>query len=364
LSGSFCSARRQSDICCDFFEITRRRRNQIAATAVEQALQFWCTSHRQPRANKCSRGHGIQAARFPPLRFCRKSGHNCCSLTTIRNSQRAWRGKTFAPIPSYRLNCSIAFFLGSIVVELGRRRRYLKNKIGIMRLPCRVAGNQVPEERAVLRIAERRGPMTHVIRLFSAFVPRIWPEKQDPRYRSRRTNRLRFTCLMSLNIGLSACASDADRELAFPDPPEPQPEVAEAAVPPTPIYAPSHASARAQTHARKEDRRTRKSSKPSEKPAPPTERLAAIEPHNLIGQGPSGVAKLLGVPSSASQRDVSLIWTYSSENCAFQVYFYPDIKTSLWHAMQYTSVDKNGGTLDPSQLCIQRILAERGNGAD
>lgn len=215
-----------------------------------------------------------------------------------------------------------------------------------------------------MRIAERRGPMTDVTRLFFAFIPRTWPEKRDPRYRSRRINQLRFACLMSLGIGLSACASDADKELAFPDPPAPQPEVAEAAVSPTPAYAPSHASAKVQIHARKEDHRTRKSGKPPERPANPPERLAAIEPHNLIGQGPSGVAKLLGVPSSASQRDVSLIWTYSSENCAFQVYFYPDIKTSLWHAMQYTSVDKNGGTLDPSQLCIQRILAERGNGAD
>ena len=206
--------------------------------------------------------------------------------------------------------------------------------------------------------------MTDVVRLFFAFFPRTWPEECGPRHQTRHVNRLRLACLMGLSVALSACASDADKELAFPDPPEPQPEVAEAAVSPAPAYVSSHAQARTQTHARKEDHKAHKSGKPSERPANPPEKLAAIEPHNLIGQGPSGVAKLLGVPSSASQRDVSLIWTYSSENCAFQVYFYPDIKTSLWHAMQYTSVDKNGSALDPSQLCIQRILTERSNGAD
>jgi hypothetical protein len=96
----------------------------------------------------------------------------------------------------------------------------------------------------------------------------------------------------------------------------------------------------------------------------PTLRLASVDPGDLIGKGPGGVAKLLGVPISASQRDVSLIWTYGSTDCAFQVYFYPDIKTSLWHALQYASVDKNGGALNPSQLCIQRILTERSNGTN
>ena len=206
--------------------------------------------------------------------------------------------------------------------------------------------------------------MTDVARLLFIFVLRILPGDCGAQKQSRRANRFRFAWLMGLSVLLSACASDDDKELAFPDPPAPQPEVAEAAVSPTTTYVPSHLPAKPQLHARKEDRKTHRAGKPYEKTTNPPERLAAIEPHNLIGQGPSGVAKLLGVPSSASQRDVSLIWTYSSENCAFQVYFYPDIKTSLWHAMQYTSVDKNGGALDPSQLCIQRILAERGNGAD
>jgi hypothetical protein len=96
----------------------------------------------------------------------------------------------------------------------------------------------------------------------------------------------------------------------------------------------------------------------------PPEKLAAIEPSDLIGKGPGGVAKLLGIPTSASQRDVSLIWTYASADCVFQVYFYPDIKTSLWHALQYASVDKNGGSLNPSQLCIQHILIARNNGTN
>jgi len=216
-----------------------------------------------------------------------------------------------------------------------------------------------------LRIAERRGPMMDVARLLFACILRISPGRRNARPGWLRENRFHLACLLGLSIGLGACTTDADKELAFPDPVEPQqPEVAEAAVPPAPAYVSTHTPAKMQAHPRKEDRKTRRTGKPSDKTASPPEKLAAVEPHSLIGQGPSGVAKLLGVPSSASQRDVSLIWTYASNNCAFQVYFYPDIKTSLWHALQYTSVDKNGGALDTSQLCIQRILAERGNGAD
>ena len=223
-------------------------------------------------------------------------------------------------------------------------------------------GDRVPEERAGSRIVERRGPMINVARRFSTFVPGKFPATSARRSRYRRVAGFQLVCFAGLSIGLSACASNTDKELAFPDQPSP-PAVVESADPPTPADLSSPPVAKTQARARRDEHRIHKVAKSPEKPANPPERLAVVEPHELIGQGPSGVAKLLGVPSSASQRDVSLIWTYSSTGCAFQVYFYPDIRTSLWHALQYTSVDKNGGVLAPSQLCIQRILTERGNGA-
>ena len=87
--------------------------------------------------------------------------------------------------------------------------------------------------------------------------------------------------------------------------------------------------------------------------------LAAIEPSLLLGKEPSAVKKLLGDPADVSKRDVSLVWTYGSRDCAFQVYFYPDIKTSMFHALQYGATRYGGGKIDLSQGCIQRLLIMR-----
>jgi hypothetical protein len=89
------------------------------------------------------------------------------------------------------------------------------------------------------------------------------------------------------------------------------------------------------------------------------ENIAAIEPSALIGKEPSAVRKLLGSPADISEKDVSLIWTYGSPQCAFQVYFYPDIKTSMFHALQYAAKTHDGGKIDLSQGCVQRLLVMR-----
>lgn len=87
--------------------------------------------------------------------------------------------------------------------------------------------------------------------------------------------------------------------------------------------------------------------------------VAAIEPGALIGKEPSAVEKLLGSPSDISKKDVSLVWTYGSPDCAFQVYFYPDIKTSMFHALQYVATKHDGEKIDLGQECIQRLLIAR-----
>lgn len=155
-------------------------------------------------------------------------------------------------------------------------------------------------------------------------------------------------------VGLAACAADEDPPPAadVPDAPLAAPAtLADASSSPYPPPKPAPSKIHHAEHH-------------SHKSSPPIIKTAAIEPSALIGKGPGGVAQLLGVPSSASQRDVSLIWIYASADCSFEVYFYPDIKTSLWHALQYASVDKNGDALNPSQVCIQHILTERSSGAN
>ena len=85
----------------------------------------------------------------------------------------------------------------------------------------------------------------------------------------------------------------------------------------------------------------------------------AIEPSMLIGKEPSAVEKLLGGPADITQKDVSLIWTSGSPDCAFQVFFYPDIKTSMFHALQYAATGRDREKIDLAQGCIQRLLIVR-----
>jgi hypothetical protein len=79
----------------------------------------------------------------------------------------------------------------------------------------------------------------------------------------------------------------------------------------------------------------------------------------LIGKEPSAVEKLLGSPAGIAQRDVSLIWTYGATDCVFQVYFYPDIKTSMFHALQFTAATTDGHRVEVSHDCIQHLLLVR-----
>jgi len=186
------------------------------------------------------------------------------------------------------------------------------------------------------------------------------------------TRRLRVPTILkilgtigALGTSIAGCVFDDDMKLATPDPPAPTPQDTRVALAAdiTPDERPP-----SKPHPSKTMRKQHKYRKPAPsadtQQAKMQEKVAAMEPNELIGKGPSGVVRLLGVPTSASQRDVSLIWTYASGDCAFQVYFYPDIKTSLWHALQYASLDKNGEALNPSKLCIERILAEKSNGTN
>ena len=89
------------------------------------------------------------------------------------------------------------------------------------------------------------------------------------------------------------------------------------------------------------------------------EKIASIDPKSLVGLAPAAVEKLLGAPSSVSKGDPSLVWTYAGQGCAFQIFFYPDLKTASFHALKYGST---GGGNDPPDSCIRGILTVRSNG--
>ena len=88
------------------------------------------------------------------------------------------------------------------------------------------------------------------------------------------------------------------------------------------------------------------------------EKVASIDPKNLIGLAPAAVEKLLGTPTNVSNGDPSLVWTYAGQGCSFQIFFYPDLKTSSFHALKYGST----GGAGESDSCIRNILTVRSNG--
>lgn len=91
----------------------------------------------------------------------------------------------------------------------------------------------------------------------------------------------------------------------------------------------------------------------------PQDSAMALEPSVLIGKDPSAVEKLLGSPAGIAQKDVSLVWTYGGPDCVFQVYFYPDIKTSIFHALQFAAATPDGRKVELSHGCIQHLLLAR-----
>ena len=99
---------------------------------------------------------------------------------------------------------------------------------------------------------------------------------------------------------------------------------------------------------------------PVKQPEKP-EKLAEVDPNTLIGLDPSTVEKLLGSPTRVSKSDITLVWTFSAPSCSFQIFFYPDLKTSAFHALKYGGVDGNGAQLAMSELCIRGILTAKTN---
>lgn len=94
------------------------------------------------------------------------------------------------------------------------------------------------------------------------------------------------------------------------------------------------------------------------KPEKP-ERIASVDPDSLIGMDPSAIEKVLGTPTRVSKSDISLVWTYAGSGCSFQIFFYPDLKSSIFHVLKYGGIDENGGQILTSQTCVRDILVVR-----
>lgn len=97
-------------------------------------------------------------------------------------------------------------------------------------------------------------------------------------------------------------------------------------------------------------------------PPPTPAKVASIDPNKLVGLDPPAVEKIIGAPTSVARSDPSLVWTYAGSGCSFQIIFYPDIKTTTFHALKFVGSDASGGHLDSSHACIRNILTARNYG--
>lgn len=97
-------------------------------------------------------------------------------------------------------------------------------------------------------------------------------------------------------------------------------------------------------------------------PPPAPAKVAAVDPNTLVGLDPPAVEKIIGAPTSVARSDPSLVWTYAGSGCSFQIIFYPDIKTTTFHALKFVGSDASGGHLDSTHACIRNILTARNYG--
>jgi hypothetical protein len=93
----------------------------------------------------------------------------------------------------------------------------------------------------------------------------------------------------------------------------------------------------------------------------PHQRIASIDPDNLIGLAPGAVRKLLGPPARVENDDLSRAWIYASGGCSFRLFFYPNLNTASFRVLKYGGNDGNGELMDVSDVCIRHILTARKN---
>lgn len=97
---------------------------------------------------------------------------------------------------------------------------------------------------------------------------------------------------------------------------------------------------------------------------PAREKIAAIDPDQLIGKSPDDVKKLMGAPTKIRDDHLSREWVYASPGCNFRVFFYPNLNAASFRALKYGGSDSNGGLLAVSNVCVRKILTAKANAAD
>lgn len=67
----------------------------------------------------------------------------------------------------------------------------------------------------------------------------------------------------------------------------------------------------------------------------PETRLPVLGPDVLVGLDRGQIALLLGAPLDVREQPPATVWSYRAQNCALNVFFYPDLQTREMRALAY-----------------------------
>jgi hypothetical protein len=93
-------------------------------------------------------------------------------------------------------------------------------------------------------------------------------------------------------------------------------------------------------------------------PAPGTQDVATLlDPGELIGLDLAAISRLLGQPTTQSDRPPAKVWSYNGDGCSLRVFVYPDINTRLFRALTY-DIQGTDGTPVAKRRCFTRLVKQ------
>lgn len=95
-------------------------------------------------------------------------------------------------------------------------------------------------------------------------------------------------------------------------------------------------------------------------PAPSPPRVVIAD---LVGSDFTAIRHVFRSPDSINNDNLSVVWTYAPPGCTLRLFFYPDIKTTVFHLLKYDFRNSSGEMLMPGDACIDSMLADSFRGA-
>jgi hypothetical protein len=97
-------------------------------------------------------------------------------------------------------------------------------------------------------------------------------------------------------------------------------------------------------------------------PAPPRPRPPAqqqqpeLDPRRLVGLDRDATLAMLGQPSSVREQPPSTVWTYKTQGCALDIFFFMDLSTRAFRVLS-TELSIDSRAADARRNCLRQLQA-------